>query len=146
MFSIILRHSYPNYIKYDEICSMKRLLAFILFSVIMIPALIKVGIVANYLVQYNYYVTVLCENKDKPALQCNGKCHLAMELEKADSPVESPVMPAVLNLEPVFFFSESEVIIPVLASTQKLFWIPSSLKLEDGISKVIDQPPRRVFA
>lgn len=125
---------------------MKRLKAFILFSVIMVPALIKVGIVTNYLVQYNYYVTVLCENKDKPAMQCNGKCHLAMELSQAESPVESPVMPAVLNLEPVFFFTESKILIPVVESTNKSFCIPASFKLEEGISIPIDQPPRLAFA
>jgi hypothetical protein len=125
---------------------MKRFMAFILFLVIMVPALIKLGIVTNYLVKYNYYVTVLCENKDKPELKCNGKCHLALELKEAESPVESPVMPAVLSLEPVFFFTESEVSVPVVVTTKRHFWIPSALKLEDGIAKAIDQPPRRVFA
>ena len=45
--------------------------------------------VVNYVVNYDYIATVLCENKDDLTLQCNGKCHLMKELAKA-SDVEKP--------------------------------------------------------
>ena len=32
--------------------------------------------VGEYIMNYDYIVNVLCENKDKPELQCNGKCYL----------------------------------------------------------------------
>lgn len=38
--------------------------------------------VVDYVVNYNYIVNVLCENKDKPEMECNGKCHLGKELAK----------------------------------------------------------------
>lgn len=38
--------------------------------------------VVEYVVNYDYIVKVLCENKDRPELQCNGKCHLTKELAK----------------------------------------------------------------
>lgn len=38
--------------------------------------------VMEYVVNYDYIAQVLCENKDKPQLQCNGKCYLAKQLEK----------------------------------------------------------------
>jgi hypothetical protein len=41
-------------------------------------------------VNYEYITTVLCENKDKPKLQCNGKCHLIKELAKA-AETEKPI-------------------------------------------------------
>jgi hypothetical protein len=37
----------------------------------------------NYQVNYQYISTVLCENKEKPKLECNGKCHLTKELKKS---------------------------------------------------------------
>src|SRR6185312_2302900 len=37
----------------------------------------------SYKLNYNYISTTLCENKAKPALQCNGKCHLKKEMKKA---------------------------------------------------------------
>jgi len=39
--------------------------------------------VMEYVVNYDYIANVLCENKDKPQLQCNGKCYLAKQLKKA---------------------------------------------------------------
>ncbi|MFY8067266.1 MAG: hypothetical protein RSE15_12720 [Flavobacterium sp.] len=36
----------------------------------------------EYIVNYDYIVKELCENKEKPALKCNGKCHLMKELAK----------------------------------------------------------------
>ncbi len=38
----------------------------------------------DYAVNYDYISEVLCINKDKPELQCNGKCHLKSELAKAN--------------------------------------------------------------
>ncbi len=39
--------------------------------------------VIEYIVNYDYISTVLCENKAQPIMQCNGKCHLMKELAKA---------------------------------------------------------------
>lgn len=36
----------------------------------------------EYAINYDYISKVLCINKDKPELNCNGKCHLMQELEK----------------------------------------------------------------
>lgn len=36
----------------------------------------------EYIVNYDYIVKELCENKEKPVLKCNGKCHLMKELAK----------------------------------------------------------------
>ncbi|CAM3915532.1 hypothetical protein FLCU109888_08650 [Flavobacterium cucumis] len=39
--------------------------------------------VLEYAVNYDYIVNNLCENKSKPELNCNGKCHLTKQLAKA---------------------------------------------------------------
>jgi hypothetical protein len=36
----------------------------------------------SYKINYNYIANVLCENKDKPEMNCKGKCHLNKELKK----------------------------------------------------------------
>lgn len=45
--------------------------------------------VIEYIANYDYIATVLCENKEKPQMHCNGKCHLMKELAKA-SETEKP--------------------------------------------------------
>lgn len=39
--------------------------------------------VLDYAVNYDYIAKELCENKAKPQMHCNGKCHLMKELAKA---------------------------------------------------------------
>lgn len=46
--------------------------------------------VFSYIINYNYIVKELCENKEKPQLHCNGKCHLKKELAKS-SESEKPL-------------------------------------------------------
>jgi hypothetical protein len=53
--------------------------------------LLKPGFpVLEYVVNYDYISKVLCENKAKPQMNCNGKCHLMKELAKA-SENEKPI-------------------------------------------------------
>ena len=42
----------------------------------------------EYYANYDYIANVLCENKDKPALSCNGKCYLVKQAKK-NNPVHS---------------------------------------------------------
>lgn len=51
-----------------------------------------------YLANYDFVAEELCENKDEPALECNGKCYLAKqiaktEVEKDSSNEDQPVPP-----------------------------------------------------
>jgi hypothetical protein len=39
--------------------------------------------VLDYIINYDYIAKELCENKAKPQMHCNGKCHLMKELAKA---------------------------------------------------------------
>lgn len=36
----------------------------------------------EYVLNQDYIAEFLCINKDKPKLQCNGKCHLVKEIKK----------------------------------------------------------------
>ncbi|MFD0796391.1 hypothetical protein ACFQZJ_02885 [Maribacter chungangensis] len=36
--------------------------------------------IVDYIVNYDYIVNVLCENKDEPELNCDGKCYLTQML------------------------------------------------------------------
>lgn len=45
----------------------------------------------EYAVNYDYISTVLCINKSKPDLHCNGKCYLSKELAKTNDSGSSPL-------------------------------------------------------
>jgi len=64
--------------------------------------------VMEYAMNYHYISKVLCVNRDKPMLHCNGKCHLMKELAKAAE-----------NEKP----SSSDKKAPVKHETELLFWV-----------------------
>ena len=45
----------------------------------------------EYAVNYNYIKDVLCINKNKPELHCNGKCYLSKELAKTNDTESLPL-------------------------------------------------------
>lgn len=48
----------------------------------MIAMLRPIAPFVEYAINYDYISKVLCINKDKPELKCNGKCQLMQKLEK----------------------------------------------------------------
>ena len=43
----------------------------------------------DYAINKDFIAKNLCENRDKPMMNCNGKCHLAKELKKANTENQS---------------------------------------------------------
>lgn len=62
---------------------MKKLITYLLLGVYLHAAFAAYMPVVSYVINYDFYKNVLCENKAKPELQCNGKCHLAKEIKAA---------------------------------------------------------------
>ncbi|MDH5365551.1 MAG: hypothetical protein OEW67_01075 [Cyclobacteriaceae bacterium] len=57
----------------------------------------------DYTVRQDYIAKVLCINRDKPMLNCNGKCVLAQKIKKAQEQ-EDESKNVVQKLEYSFFF------------------------------------------
>lgn len=56
--------------------------------------------IAEYAVNYDYIVENLCENKDTPSMQCDGKCYLAKQLAKeSEGSEKNPFEGKRFNLE-----------------------------------------------
>lgn len=58
---------------------MKKYLFIVSFMMLLKPVIP----VFQYAINYDYISQVLCINKEKPEMHCNGKCHLMQELAKA---------------------------------------------------------------
>jgi hypothetical protein len=70
--------------------------------------------VIEYIVNYDYISKVLCENKDKPQLKCNGKCHLMKELAKAaenEKPISSDKKSNSKQEVEVLFFQDIQSLV-----------------------------------
>ena len=84
---------------------MKKVFAIFFILLVATSIVLKGILMVNYWVQYDYYKTVLCENKDRPELKCNGTCHLAKELKPIEKPAEAPTVPASLEIQQLLFAS-----------------------------------------
>jgi len=62
-----------------------------IISILVLVILLKpIFPVIDYVINYDYIATVLCVNKAKPQMHCNGKCHLMKEMAK-ESESEKPI-------------------------------------------------------
>lgn len=80
---------------------MKKILFLLALFMLLKPALPMI----DYIVNYEYISKVLCVNKAKPKMKCNGKCHLMKEMAKAaenETPVSSDKKMVSQQLEILF--------------------------------------------
>ncbi|TNE56445.1 MAG: hypothetical protein EP344_12480 [Bacteroidetes bacterium] len=69
-------------------------MAILLVFLIASPVLIKVGVMTSFYLNQQEIIAEKCINRNKPAQKCHGKCYLAKQLKKADSPCDDTSLPA----------------------------------------------------
>ncbi len=68
---------------------MKRLVSLLFVLLFFISVLKPVIYCVEFVVNYQYISQVLCINKKKPQLKCNGKCYLKSKLSKVNKTSKS---------------------------------------------------------
>jgi len=63
---------------------MKRVFIISLLALILLQAFSKVFILIDYQLNKEYIMEVLCINRDKPEMHCEGQCHLTKQLKKSE--------------------------------------------------------------
>lgn len=79
----------------------------IVLSVALVMLVKPLWPVAEYIMNYDYIVNVLCENKNRPQMDCDGKCYLAKQLAKeAEKNNRNPFgeNQSKIELQPAVFF------------------------------------------
>ena len=59
---------------------LKKVFSYILFFILAFKPIYNIGYLAYYELNVDYIIETYCVNKEKPVLECNGKCHLATQL------------------------------------------------------------------
>ena len=103
---------------------MKPFLAYILFLSLIIRPLYNIGYVGYFELNIDYIIEKYCANQDKPELQCNGKCHLAMQLgAKSDSSSETSLLGSLFEaFVPVYIEEYKSVSFFYYKSITSLSW------------------------
>ncbi len=102
--------------------------------------------VIEYVMHYDYIVATLCENKDKPELECNGKCYLSKQLAKEAGDDENNPFNQTFKTEiPLIIISESisdfNFTMHVENSNTNNFGLAPDLYLSSFFLKIL-HPPR----
>jgi hypothetical protein len=71
------------------ISAFKRKIALALALVFLLQVFGSVFIYADFIINNEYIATVLCINKKKPEMHCDGKCYLKMQLGKEEEKKQS---------------------------------------------------------
>ena len=85
---------------------MKKLLTISLLVFILLSSFGQSVILVHYLINQNYYATVLCENKAKPKMNCHGKCRMMKEMKEQEKKEQSPAAPIKEKQETVQYFQK----------------------------------------
>lgn len=88
----------------------KIVLTHLLVNVYMLAIIQPIYPVLDYIVNYDYIVDQLCENRDKPILACNGKCYLENQFveNKRTTGDDPKPMPPAVDLEKILTISPTD--------------------------------------
>lgn len=105
--------------------------------------MLNVGHVLYYQLNIDYIIETYCINKEKPELQCNGKCFLSKQLENTnDTQNEKTTNIAIIE---AFFPLYFEVSKPIQIKNKVLLfkednWKVSSLYTSLSVSVLVPPP------
>ncbi|MES2689338.1 MAG: hypothetical protein V4658_02985 [Bacteroidota bacterium] len=93
---------------------MKQLISILLVVALSFQFSVKVGITGYYLANKDYIAKILCINRDKPEMRCDGKCYLKDQLKKQES--QDQKLPASLKelSETILFLTSPLITSPKL--------------------------------
>jgi hypothetical protein len=95
---------------------MKKIAVIFVLIALLVQTFSRFVIIANYELNKDYISKVLCENRNKPMMHCNGKCQLKKQLDKEEKQEQSPTNPLKEKNE-VQFFQNSKSAFPYLSSS-----------------------------
>lgn len=75
----------------------RKIATYLLVLLIAGPSIVNAAALVDYGVRFQKYVEA-CENRETPALECNGKCHLA-KLQQQQDPVQPEVQLSIFDVE-----------------------------------------------
>ena len=73
---------------------MKQIISILFISLILTQATFRVLVVISYQVNHDFIVKYLCEKRDEPKNECDGKCWLKKELNKTEEENNNQLPPS----------------------------------------------------
>lgn len=124
---------------------MVRITSILLAFIITAQAFYNAGVVGYWIANRAYIASSLCENRDKPAKHCNGKCYLKKNLTvnssgETDGKASLPVLK--VENEVSVFLVDSPVLLPeVMFCSRSVLIVHTDLITDRIIARSVFHPP-----
>lgn len=86
---------------------MRTVLVYIWLITTILPTFSQWGTIAYYQINKEYITRILCENRDKPQLHCNGKCYLAKKLSEQQEKKDQQTSKSIQNIPVLQLFASA---------------------------------------
>lgn len=96
-------------IKPTFVVVMRNALIYLLFVATLLPSVSQWGVIAYYHANKDYIARVLCQNRSKPELHCDGKCYLAKKLKATQERQDKETTERVQHLPVMQWFCEAQL-------------------------------------
>ncbi|MBP2831876.1 hypothetical protein J8281_06715 [Aquimarina sp. U1-2] len=88
---------------------MQRFITILLLMTLHLQTAVNISVWVDFLVNNEYIKEILCVNKEKPKLSCNGKCYLMHQLQEQQSEQEQELPQLIHSKFEFAFFSFREI-------------------------------------
>jgi hypothetical protein len=96
----------------------RQLIAFIFLTAFTMQTFSKAVVVAWFYVNQKQIAATLCENRDKPKMNCCGKCQLKKEIAKEDKQQDKAPFAKFENKSELLYCSHPEINLSQFPSTE----------------------------
>ena len=121
------------------------LVSFVLAATILFHSLQLPFTYAYYYLDRSDFIERLCENKDKPEMQCNGKCQLKKVSENTSNDETEPFK--IINLKEITLFIVKQTSYNFYNSASRYATLNNYSNLYCyAVSNSLDHPPQVAFS
>lgn len=87
---------------------MKKILIILLTLFIFLQPFCKAWVFISFKINQDFIAKNLCENRTKPSLHCDGKCHLMKKLKQVDKEEKKQTSKTIKEkLEDLYFYNQT---------------------------------------
>ena len=120
---------------------MKQLSTIFLILIVFLQTFNRFVVEADFFLNKSYIAKVLCINKEKPKMHCNGKCYLARQLKKQEKQDQQAPVAKKSKIEVQLFHPSEPLQMNICKQDGKIEYLPAYPLPLPSFSHSIFHPP-----
>lgn len=134
-------HNYNNSKHLPSHTIIKTFISISLLFLFISNSLFKAALIIDYWQNKKEIIADCCVNKNKPELECNGKCYIDTGLDMVDKNTRQELPGKIIEREHILFFSQSFPFIPEIFTCHPMVHEPIENQYTFDPSFNIFHPP-----